>query len=373
MKTKLLYLVVFLVVMNTTVCFGALVRPKSETISSFQSLCNRHSDVASYESIGKSVQNNDIWLFKFGNPDGGVVMWDAQLHGGEGLGTEIFWIFCQWLLESNTEKANNYLKTNYLLVIPVVNIDTSARQNMRRHYTATETQGTIYEGNALDISFGVNLNRNFPTNFGQSGTSNASDMNDYRGIKGASEPEARALIACWQKYKPKIYVNTHQWAGPSIIYSATYSNMTFVNEINSKQQEYFDTEHPIFNGNPIQPFPLRTGLAGGYSAYEEQRIITGTQALLIEIDPEAGYSWENRGGSWRMPTLTNIQQFYYMQLRPLILSTLDVTAIEYVPPTTDDDGDWFQFIVEHEIEISAISFSTVLLLTIVAMKVKRKK
>ena len=113
---------------------SAIYHPKSTVIQMYKDLCDAHNDVASYEVIGKSIEGRDIWLFKVGNPNGGKVMIDGSTHGSEDAGTELSYLFLKWVLESGEEDAQKVLSGNYLLIIPIINMDTTARQNMRRQY-----------------------------------------------------------------------------------------------------------------------------------------------------------------------------------------------------------------------------------------------
>lgn len=47
---------------------------------------------ADYETIGKTYLGNDIWMFKAGNPNGGHVLLDSEMHGNENKGSEILYL-----------------------------------------------------------------------------------------------------------------------------------------------------------------------------------------------------------------------------------------------------------------------------------------
>lgn len=202
----------------------------------FKNLSNAHPKYASYESIGKSHEGRDILMFKIGNPEGGKVMWDGCIHGPEDIGSEIMYIIAKWLLESGNETANRILQRNYILFIPVVNMDSYARQN--RNFSACQ--------------YGVDLNRNFVTgwrsractigtctndtdcenNYGSSYVCrNNTCVNnyDYSGESPASENETKALRYAFQTYRPEFYVNTHR--GGSILYYYSGNNMSIVNSL----------------------------------------------------------------------------------------------------------------------------------------------
>jgi hypothetical protein len=152
-------------------------------------------------------------LYKFGNPNGGKVMIDSRGHGPEDCGGEIGYTFVKNLIATNS----SILRENYVMFIPVVNIDTTARQNKRRNYT-------LNNGTVILVPYGVDLNRNGISGFGGSGSSNASNNYEYRGLYGGSESETQALAFAQQKYKPDIYVNTH--CGMNMWHYCTNDNIT---------------------------------------------------------------------------------------------------------------------------------------------------
>jgi hypothetical protein len=69
---------------------------KTTLISKFKALVEKYPGKASYVSVGLSYQGRSIWLFRFGNSGGKHILWDAQLHGGEDLGSEIMYYMSQW-------------------------------------------------------------------------------------------------------------------------------------------------------------------------------------------------------------------------------------------------------------------------------------
>jgi len=231
-------------------------QPKAEIINNFKSLCNNHSAQASYQSIGKSYLGNDIWLFKFGNPSGGVVLWDGQLHGNEDYGSEILWLIAQWLFSGDT-RAQSILQNNYVLMIPVVNIDVWGRYNARD----------------------VNLNRNFETGWSASA--------ENPGPYACSEMETRAMRNIFQMYEPDFYVNLHQGADMSYFAYYSESNRTLASQVLSRAEQIASE----LGVSPYKGFPMSsTGFAIG-DAYS----LVGASSWLAELDP----SWTHTEEDWQ--------------------------------------------------------------------------
>jgi hypothetical protein len=181
---------------------GTNYHNKTVMIQMWKDLCNAHSSTCSYEVIGKSYLGQSIYLFKVGTTTGGRIMIDGSLHGWEDSGTEFSYVFAKYILEGSDSEAKRIQKNNYMLFIPIVNMDSTDRQNAR----SVLDDGT-------EVPYGVDLNRNFCTNFGGSGSGDPTNSFEYRGPYCASEDETQAVRAAMQKYKPKIYLNVHMGGG----------------------------------------------------------------------------------------------------------------------------------------------------------------
>jgi predicted deacylase len=93
---------------------------KQEKIDLWKTLWNSHNG-AQYFSVGKTYGGEDIWMFTVGNPEGGRVLWDGELHGNEDKGSELLFLMATWLLESGDKYAARILQDNYVMFIPIVN------------------------------------------------------------------------------------------------------------------------------------------------------------------------------------------------------------------------------------------------------------
>jgi hypothetical protein len=267
--------------------------PKDVMIGRWMALCDAHPGMASYEVIGHTVQGRDIWLFKIGSPSGARVMYDGECHGPEDGGTETLFKFCKWLLESDDALANHILENNYHLIIPVLNVDTGARQNMRREYT-------LENGKTIEVPHGVDLNRNSLYNWGHSGSSNPEDDYSYRGLYAGSEPETMAYHNAVAEYLPLIYVNTHIGAETMITYSNTDFEEEITSLINENKQQYDNTfSYPIH---------FSRGGSGSIAADADNNF--GASGWLWEIS-----TWEHL-----KPTLSEWLDVYYPRVFPIFLA-----------------------------------------------------
>jgi hypothetical protein len=195
---QIFILLIFISPLVNVALAGELFHPKEVLIEKFKTLCDNHPSQASYEIIGQSYEHRDIYIFRFGNPNGGAVLWDGSMHGWEDMGSEVEYQLALWLLTSNTAEADRILERNFVLFVPIVNMDSTERENR-------DFEDDIY---------GVDLNRNFVTGFRYIPPSNRGYPYSYRGDYGGSEPETQAIRNALQTYQPKIYVNTHYGGGP---------------------------------------------------------------------------------------------------------------------------------------------------------------
>ena len=187
-------------------------------ISYFKDLCDAHPSLASYESVGKTYEGRDIMMFKIGNPDGARVLWDAQLHGNEHYTSEILDLIGEWLF-SGDPYATQILQNNYVLIIPVINLDSYDRSN----------------ANHEQCRYGVDLNRNFERGWS---SSSCSSSQTYSGPYAASEKETQTLRNVFKTYRPVFYVNLHQGASGAP-FSSYYSSgdTTLANQVRTRATE----------------------------------------------------------------------------------------------------------------------------------------
>jgi len=128
--------------------------------------------------IGRTVQNNPISLFKFGNPIGGKVFVQSGIHGVEIAAVEALW----WAMNAFVKSDDSVLKSNQILIVPILNFD-----NYRK---------SRYNANNVD------LNRNFETGWGLFNDAN-------RGAAPLSEPESLAIHNILDVLHPSWFLDLH--------------------------------------------------------------------------------------------------------------------------------------------------------------------
>lgn len=228
---------------------------KDELIEMFKTLCDAYPEYTSYESVGKTYEGRDIWIFKIGNPDGGRILWDGQLHGNEDKGSEIIYLLTKWLLESEDPIAKRILERNYVLFVPVINMDSYNRGNR----------------NFENCRWGVDLNRNFKTGWRNIA---CDDSQNYAGPYSASEPETQVVRNVFQTYGPQFYVNTHCGAGPFLSYYRQ-GNVTLVSEV-------IDRINEVSSEMGITPYRVISMGSTGFAIGDAANF--GISSWLFEIE-----------------------------------------------------------------------------------------
>mgnify|MGYP005831054773 CR=1 FL=1 len=210
---------------------------KAQKLEMWRNLFNRPN--CSSLIVGYTVLGNPIYAFTCGNPEGGRILWDAEIHGSEENAGMILYLLAEWLVTSNSSLARNILKNCYVMFVPMVNYDSTSRCNC--NYTIGR--------------YGVDLNRNFFNGWRRGDP----DSDTYPGPYPGSEPETRALRALFQSFKPTFYVNLHVGAGPIIFYYRE-SNLTIAEQVFSTMR----STALSMNVTPYRTIPIgSTGYAIG--------------------------------------------------------------------------------------------------------------
>jgi predicted deacylase len=251
-------------------------------MDTFKSLANTYPALVSYETVGETVDNNDIIMFKIGNPEGGRVLFDGAIHGLEIGGSEILYDYADWLLTSSDPLAKQILARDYTLLIPVVNVDS---------FNVTRV-------NADE----VDLNRNFATDWANSGD-NTTGSEYYHGPSPLSEPESQTMVSVFETFKPQFYVNLHTGGGLSntgYYLTSTYGNEFYyastINRIDSMSQ-----------AQGITPYPNYTTAGPGFAISDAARL--GITSFLLELT--------NQGSSYLRFTSTSYETAIFQKFLPI--------------------------------------------------------
>jgi hypothetical protein len=228
-------------------------RTRDELISDLIAFETTYPGSISHESIGTTVLNQTIYLFKIGNASGAKVWVDASIHGVEYGTSELLYWFADWLLSQTTEEATQLMEQNLFLLVPIVNMDNYRISRFNAH--------------------NVDLNRNFETGWG-------THNDAYRGPYALSEPETQAIHNALLFWQPIWYINLHsgdQRVSPPWGYTSTPTpNATYFQQVWNNYSALCDS----WETTPW-PWSLSAYYAGGL--VRDEAYALGSYSYVAEI------------------------------------------------------------------------------------------
>ena len=274
-------------------------RPRPTLEQELRALAAANPDLVKLVEIGRSVRGVPILALKVTRDarrvaDGRrpAVLYCAAQHAREWLTPEMDRRLLRHVLDAygrpSTEgrRITGILATTELWFVPVANPDgydhsfVPGNRLWRKNLRDNDGNGRI------TIADGVDLNRNFPTNWrwDEEGSSGEPDDETYRGTAPASEPETRALDGLMRRIRFAFQINYHTY-GPLILYPFGW------------QVETPSGDHPIFralSGTDEEP------AVAGYDPDVAAELYTPTARRSTTSTPATGRS----GGPsrWTRPT-----------------------------------------------------------------------
>ncbi|KAL7749281.1 hypothetical protein RI367_005433 [Sorochytrium milnesiophthora] len=172
-----------------------IVKYLSQTCSSHSQLC---TEVA---SIGKSVEGRDIVAYRLSSSKGDrnskpQIFFQGLQHAREWAATTtVQYIFTQLLTQYGTDaQTTQLLDSAEVLLVPLTNPD---------GYLYTWSGDRLWRKNRRnngDGTFGVDVNRNWPTKtWGKGGSSSDTSDETYMGPSAGSEPEVQAMMSFFKQ------------------------------------------------------------------------------------------------------------------------------------------------------------------------------
>ena len=240
----------------------------SENIAFVDSLRLLYPHVVSEKwSIGLTLERHDIWAFRVSaNPDVDEnepeIMIDGMHHAREIMASEFPIMFAEYLASNyGTDPEITWLLDNReLYIVPIVNPDGVIYNEL-----TNPNGGGMWRKNRREnslTSFGVDLNRNYPYQWGfdDSGSSPDPSSDIYRGPGPASELETQAMMDFIDSREIRTHDTVH-----------TYSNLTLypwgyisAPTPDGAVYDHMAAEMTKFNGyTPGQPGDILYGVNGG--------------------------------------------------------------------------------------------------------------
>jgi hypothetical protein len=151
-------------------------------------------------SIGTTIEGRTIWAIKISDNPGldepePEVLFDGMHHAREPMTVEVQIHFMEWLTQNyGTDPEATFLVDNReIWFIPILNVD-----GYIYNETTYPSGGGMWRKNRRDnpgtTCEGVDINRNYPYQWGGVGSSSDPCSDTYRGTAAGSEPEIQAYM-----------------------------------------------------------------------------------------------------------------------------------------------------------------------------------
>lgn len=167
-----------------------------EMVEALTSLEKEFGALAKVSSIGKSIENRDIWAIRISDDsdtqqEKKAIVYMGTHHAREHVSTEIPLMFAEELLNRSVTDVDiqALLKKIEIFIIPMVNPDGALHDIKGKNYKWWRKNRRVNRGG----SYGVDLNRNYSYGWGTGGSSSSPTSDVYMGQAPFSEPETQAI------------------------------------------------------------------------------------------------------------------------------------------------------------------------------------
>jgi hypothetical protein len=289
-------------------------------------------------SIATTFEGRDVWAMKISdNPDleedEPEVLIVSLHHAREPAGLEAALHYMSWLCDNYTTdpEAAFLVDNRQIWFVPVVNPDgycyneemAPAGGGMWRKNRA-ENEGSTCRG--------VDLNRNYPYEWGPVGSSGDPCENTYRGTDPATEPEVQGVIDLMLAHEFVTMISFHSVVGAILIpwgYTAQHTeDDALLRDIAEEMARY--NGYRIGQCDDVLHY-LASGNTGDY-AYGEQVEKNKILSFCFEVDGSGFWPAE-----WEIPGLNEDclwPQIYASRIAGTSVDVSDVTVLG-----GDDDGE----------------------------------
>ena len=190
-----------------------------ETIDALNQAEADYPAICAVESIGQSIEGRDLWAIKISDNVGvdegePVVLFVALHHAREHLTVEVALGIVSDLTENygTDSEVTELVNANEIWVVPQLNPDGG-------EYDIQSGSYAMWRKNRRDngSTYGVDLNRNYSTYWGGSGSSGLPSSETYRGTAAFSEPETQAVRDFFADHEVSTGITFHSY-GELVLY-----------------------------------------------------------------------------------------------------------------------------------------------------------
>lgn len=172
-------------------------------------------------ALGTTAEGRTLWAIKVSdNPDldesEPELLFTGAHHAREPMSVEACLMLIEYLCANHGSdpRVTQLVDGREIFFVPIVNADGYAFNE-----SVAPNGGGYWRKNRRDNgdgTFGVDLNRNYPYEWGGAGASTDPDSDDYRGPTAASEPETQAMIAFATSRSFSVVQNFHTFRGMTL-------------------------------------------------------------------------------------------------------------------------------------------------------------
>ena len=228
-----------------------------EVESALAAIASAHPGLASLVEVGKSFRRLKITALRFNTTARGGApsakpgaLFLGSHHAREHLSTEVPVLLAKWLADNKDKpEVKALLETRDVYIVPLLNPDGSQFDIQDGSYRWQRKNLRPNE----DGSVGTDLNRNYDSHWGESGSSEYPGDDTYRGSSPFSEPETRAVrdfILARPNLKTMVSYHTYS---ELILYPWSY------------------TSEPLADGPALKAFKAMGDKMAGWTGYTAQQ------------------------------------------------------------------------------------------------------
>ncbi len=185
----------------------------TQVIEGLSRFAQTHPALSEIKTIGTTRRGRPIQAIVISanpkNKEQPALLFNAMHHAREVMTTEVIMHMAKVLLEGygNDPEITRWLDSSRIILVPQVNPD----GNQLVHDGQSMWRKNAWESDGRTV--GVDLNRNYPTFWGECNGSSPSKTSDsYRGPSAASEPETNAMMKLVLDEKPVANISYHSFS-----------------------------------------------------------------------------------------------------------------------------------------------------------------
>lgn len=171
----------------------------------------KYPAIAKKIKAGETLEGRSIYAMKISDNveedevNEASILFNGMHHSREVMTVEVTTDIIKELLTKygKDEKVTHWVNSNEIYILPIVNIDGNVKVWEGENMWRKNARG----------GYGVDINRNYPTNWNAcNGSSGWKSSQTYRGSEAASEPETNVLMNFVSSIKPVFNISYHSYS-----------------------------------------------------------------------------------------------------------------------------------------------------------------